>query len=114
MTAIDVTDLNVKRSDKAVLHGISFSVQKGEVFALLDGNGAGKSTALLTLLGFVPVTSGAALINGVNPKNDIAKIRGQVAYLPEAATLYPHLNAYENLSYFLSLSKRKPSKMICV
>jgi len=110
MTAIDVTDLKVKRSDKAVLHGISFSVQTGEVFALLGGNGAGKSTTLLTLLGFVPVASGTALINGVNPKSDIAKIREQVAYLPEAATLYPHLNAYENLGYFLSLSKRKPSK----
>ena len=110
MTVISVVDLKVKRSDKAVLHGISFSVQEGEIFALLGGNGAGKSTTLLTLLGFIPVTSGTVSINGVTPSGDIRKVRQQSAYLPEAATLYPHLNAYENLNYFLSLSKRKPSQ----
>lgn len=110
MTAIDVKNLIVERSGKTVLHGISFAVAKGEVFALLGGNGAGKSTALLTLLGFIPVTSGAALIHDISPTQDIAKVRDLTAYLPEAATLYPHLNAYENLSYFLSLSKRKPAR----
>lgn len=110
MTAIDVRDLTVERSGKAVLHGISFSIKQGEVFALLGGNGAGKSTALLTLLGFVPVTSGTVEINGETPSNNVARVRDQVAYLPEAATLYPHLNAYENLTYFLSLSKCKLTK----
>jgi len=42
--------------------------------------------------------------------SNVAEIRDKTAYLPEAATLYPHLNAYENLRYFLSLSKRKPSR----
>ncbi len=110
MAMIDVKDLKVERSGKAVLHGISFSIEKGEVFALLGGNGAGKSTALLTLLGFINIASGSALINGVSPAEDVAKVRDMTAYLPEAATLYPHLNAYENLSYFLSLSKRKPTQ----
>jgi len=110
MTAIDVRDLKVERSGKAVLHGISFAVQAGKVFALLGGNGAGKSTTLLTLLGFLPVATGSVSLSGISPSHDVKKIRDQVAYLPEAATLYPHLNAYENLGYFLSLSKRKLSK----
>ncbi|MDG1521861.1 MAG: ABC transporter ATP-binding protein [Hellea sp.] len=110
MTAIDVKDLKVERSGKAVLHGIRFSVQVGEVFALLGGNGAGKSTTLLTLLGFLPVAAGSVSLNGISPSANVKKIRDQVAYLPEAATLYPHLNAYENLGYFLSLSKLKLSK----
>lgn len=110
MTAIDVKDLKVERSGKSVLHGVSFSVHAGEVFALLGGNGAGKSTTLLTLLGFLPVATGSVSLNGISPSRDVKKIRDQVAYLPEAATLYPHLNAYENLGYFLSLSKRKLSK----
>ena len=110
MTAIEVKDLNVERGGNAVLHGISFKVEPGEVFALLGGNGAGKSTALLTLLGFIPVSSGQATVQGLNPTSDVAKVREKTAYLPEAATLYPHLNAYENLSYFLSLSKRRPNR----
>ena len=60
MTAIEVTDLKVERGGIAVLHGISFSIQTGEVFALLGGNGAGKSTTLLTLLGCLLYTSDAA------------------------------------------------------
>jgi len=110
MTTISVKDLKVERSGKAVLHGISFTIEEGEVFALLGGNGAGKSTALLTLLGFIPVSSGTATIQGVSPSSNVAQVREKTAYLPEAATLYPHLNAYENLSYFLSLSKRKPNR----
>ena len=110
MTAIEVNNLNVERGGKAVLHGINFAIEKGEVFALLGGNGAGKSTALLTLLGFIPITSGTATVQGLRPDSDVAQVREKTAYLPEAATLYPHLNAYENLSYFLSLSKRRPSR----
>jgi len=110
MAAIEVNNLSVERSGKAVLHGISFAIEEGEVFALLGGNGAGKSTALLTLLGFIPISAGTASIQGVSPMSNVAEIRDKTAYLPEAATLYPHLNAYENLRYFLSLSKRKPSR----
>jgi len=85
MTAIDVRDLKVERSGKAVLHGISFAVQAGKVFALLGGNGAGKSTTLLTLLGFLPVATGSVSLSGISPSHDVKKIRDQVAYLPEAA-----------------------------
>jgi len=110
MSVINVKDLKVGRSGKAVLHGISFTIEEGEIFALLGGNGAGKSTALLTLLGFIPVTSGTATIQGESPSKNVAQVRKKTAYLPEAATLYPHLNAYENLSYFLSLTRLKPSR----
>ena len=74
MTAIDVKDLKVERSGKAVLHGIRFSVQVGEVFALLGGNGAGKSTTLLTLLGFLPVAAGSVSLNGISPSANVKKI----------------------------------------
>lgn len=110
MNTIEITDLNVERSGKAVLHNINFVIQQGEVFALLGGNGAGKSTTLLTLLGFIPLKSGTVSLHGKNPVRDIEEIRAIAAYLPEAATLYPHLNAYENLNYFLALSKRKPTQ----
>ena len=53
MTAITVQDLVVSRGETKVLHSISFSVEPGSVYALLGGNGAGKSTTLLTLLGFL-------------------------------------------------------------
>ncbi|WP_262696445.1 ABC transporter ATP-binding protein [Kordiimonas aquimaris] len=103
-TVVEARNLTVSRGQTPVLSDISFEVQEGEVFALLGGNGAGKSTSLLTFLGLLEPTSGEALVFGKSVQNDIASVRGKIAYLPEAATLYPHLSAYENVDYFLSLA----------
>lgn len=105
--AISVSDLIVSRNEKPVLHGISFSVPTGSVYALLGGNGAGKSTTLLALLGFLKPSSGTAYILDMDVSQKISKVREKTAYLPEAATLYPHLTAYENLDYFLDLAGLK-------
>lgn len=101
---LQADQLEVIRSGKEVLKGISFSVESGEVYALLGGNGAGKSTTLLSFLGFLPPSGGSVLVNGIDVDADIAATRKAIAYLPEAASLYEHLNARENLSYFLRLS----------
>ncbi|MBC6412716.1 MAG: ABC transporter ATP-binding protein [Hyphomonadaceae bacterium] len=101
---ISVSNLFVERSGKTVLRDVSFHIDKGEVYALLGGNGAGKSTTLLSLLGFIKPGKGQMHVLGENPATHPAKVRASVAYLPEAATLYPHLDAYENLEYFLGLA----------
>lgn len=97
-------NLSVSRGGRQVLESVSFAVEKGNVFALLGGNGAGKSTTLLTLLGLVTPTSGEARINGKRVHDDPEEIRRMAAYLPESANLYPHLTARENLDYFLALA----------
>lgn len=107
-TVLEARDLSIERSGKRVLDGVSFAVSEGEVFALLGGNGAGKSTTLLTFLGFLSPVSGLAYVNGKAPLEDIAAARRAIAYLPEAATLYGHLTARENLRYFLSLARMRP------
>lgn len=104
--AIEVSDLNVERNGTTVLKTVSFKVPEGSVYALLGGNGAGKSTTLLTLLGFLKPTGGAVTVNGLDATKNVKAVRESIAYLPEAATLYPHLNAYENLGYFLDLAGR--------
>lgn len=97
-------NLCVSRGGRQVLDSVSFAVNKGDVFALLGGNGAGKSTTLLTLLGLVTPTSGEARIDGKPVQENLAEIRRMTAYLPESANLYPHLSARENLGYFLALA----------
>ena len=104
--ALEARSLSLTRDGSAVLDDVSFSVAPGEVYALLGGNGAGKSTTLLTLLGFLQPTSGAVLVNGQTVTSDVEAVRAQIAYLPEAASLYGHLDAYENLGYFLDLAGR--------
>lgn len=106
--ALSVRNLHVHRGAQEVLGGISFDVARGEVFALLGGNGAGKSTTLLTCLGMLTPTAGEISVLGVSPAADAAAVRGSIAYLPETAALYDHLSALENLDYFLALAGRAP------
>jgi ABC-2 type transport system ATP-binding protein len=101
---LEAKDLVVHRGDRAVLRGISFAVNAGEVYGLLGGNGVGKSTTLLTFLGLLEATSGSVLVNGLEVGGHTEAIRRSIAYLPESASLYEHLNARENLRYFLKLA----------
>ena len=60
------SSLCVKFAQNDVLDKVSFAVKKGEVFALLGGNGAGKSTTLKTFLGTVSPSSGSASVMGLS------------------------------------------------
>lgn len=108
--ALSADKLSVQRGGVKALRDVSFDVRAGEVFALLGGNGAGKSTTLLTFLGLLKPHSGEARVLGRAAHEDVAASRRQIAYLPEAATLYPHLSAEENIAYFLSLAGLRREK----
>lgn len=102
-SSLEAAALSVSRGGRSVLRRVSFAVQPGETYALLGGNGAGKSTTLLTFLGFLQPDSGAARVLGRQVETDIAAARRAIAYLPESAALYDHLDARENLQYLLDL-----------
>lgn len=102
--ALQADQLRITRSNKEVLSGISLKVKAGEVYALLGGNGAGKSTTLLSFLGFLSPSGGSIWVKGAEVGADLKAAREAIAYLPESASLYEHLNARENLHYFLQLS----------
>jgi len=110
MPMLSAQALSVVRSGQQVLKDVSFSIAQGEVHALLGGNGAGKSTTLLTFLGFLEPVSGSVHVQGRDVSENVSAARQAIAYLPEAATLYGHLNAYENLRYFLSLAGTDASR----
>jgi len=105
---LEARSLSVVRSGRKVLSDLSFSIARGEVHALLGGNGAGKSTTLLTFLGFLAPAAGTVHVQGRDLNENLSDARRAIAYLPEAATLYGHLSAYENLRYFLSLAGSNP------
>jgi ABC-2 type transport system ATP-binding protein len=104
MQRLQADQLRVQRAGKDVLAGVSFGVAAGEVYGLLGGNGAGKSTTLATFLGFITPAAGQVRVNGHAVGADLPATRRAIAYLPEAASLYEHLDARENLHYFLQLA----------
>lgn len=105
-----VTDLVVHYGGSRVLDGLCLSVGEGEVYALLGGNGAGKSTTLQALLGFLTPASGEVRVCGLSPSADQAASRRQIAYIPENVALYDHLTARENVIYFLDLAHTPRSR----
>ena len=101
---LQAEQLRVQRGGREVLAGISFAVARGEVYGLLGGNGAGKSTTLAAFLGFLPAAGGRVRVKGQDVGVDLEAARRAMAYLPEAAAMYEHLDARENLRYFLQLA----------
>lgn len=107
--AVRIDGLSISRGGRRVLDGLSLAVRKGEAYALLGGNGAGKSTTISALLGFLAPDAGSMAVTGIDPVTDAADARGQIAYLPENVALYEQLTAYENIRYFLALAGASPS-----
>lgn len=104
MAVVEVQGLCVDRGGKVVLDHLALSVDAGEIYALLGGNGAGKSTTLSTLLGFLKPSTGSTKVAGIDPALDAEAARHKIAYLPENVALYEHLTARENVDYFLALA----------
>ncbi len=113
--AIEVIDLSKIFTGKKVIEevravdGISFSVNKGEVFGLLGPNGAGKTTTINILVGLLNQTEGDAFVGGYDVKKDISKIKELIGVCPQQASVYKYLNAKENIELFgnLHLMKRE-------
>lgn len=98
-TALEVSDLHVYLGESHVLQGVSFSVAKGGVTALLGRNGVGKTTTLRALLGLVPRSRGSVEVQGENvtrlPTHAI--VRRGVGYVPEDRDVFAGLTVEENL-----------------
>lgn len=86
---------------KRVLHGISFSVNDGEIFGFVGPNGAGKTTTLKVLMGLIKASAGTARILG----HDVTEteFRRQVGFLPENPYFYDYLSAREILDFYARL-----------
>lgn len=101
---VDIRSLSVAFSGRPVLSGLDLRLEQGRIYALLGGNGTGKSTTLSVLLGFLKPDAGEVDVAGVTPWQAPDRARAQLAYLPENVALYEHLSAVENVDYLLSLA----------
>lgn len=89
---------------------LSLEIGEGEIFGLLGANGAGKSTTINMLLGFVRPDSGWVSIRDLDIGKQAEAARKLTGYIPENVRLYPHLSGVENLDYFCRLAGLKYAK----
>ncbi|MGF7149744.1 ABC-2 type transport system ATP-binding protein [Sphingomonas zeicaulis] len=101
---IQIQAITLAYGSNRVLDRLSLAVPAGSIYALLGGNGAGKSTTLSVLLGFARAALGQVSVAGIDPAADPDAARRAIAYLPENVALYEHLSALENADYLLALS----------
>lgn len=110
--ALEAVALEQHYGAQQVLDGLSFSVRAGEIYALLGGNGAGKSTTLNLFLGLASPTAGEARVCGVEVGTDPTAARSRIAYVPENVALYEHLTARENIDYLLTLARADTARAL--
>jgi ABC-2 type transport system ATP-binding protein len=99
MTAIEIVDLVKNYGNIEALRGISFMVNKGEIFGLIGPNGAGKTTTLRIVATLLEITSGAVKVFENDVKKDPEKVREKISYLPEEAGAYKNLSGEEYLNF---------------
>jgi ABC-2 type transport system ATP-binding protein len=99
--AITIAGLVIDRGRKRVLSGISCSIPRGSLTALLGPSGSGKTTLLRAIVGVQPITSGSVTVLG-RPAG-AGELRSVVGYVTQAPSVYSDLTVRENARYFAAL-----------
>jgi branched-chain amino acid transport system ATP-binding protein len=113
---IEVERIEAGYGEVAVLRGVSLSVGRGEVVAVIGSNGAGKTTLLRTIAGLLTPHRGRILYKGerLDGRPAHAVVRRGIAYVPAERELFPHMTVLENLMLgaFLGSDGREKKVML--
>lgn len=100
---IKAEDLTRKYGDLVAVDTASFQIEHGEIVGLLGHNGAGKTTIMKMITGFIEPTAGKLTVDGLDICEDRSKIQKKIGYLPENCPLYPEMTVADYLVYAASL-----------
>lgn len=107
---IAVDRLTRKYGDFIAVDDVSFEIKKGEIVGLLGHNGAGKTTIMKLLTGFLEPSDGHISIDGLDMETQRSAIQEKIGYLPENCPLYPEMTVIGYLEYAASLHKIPENK----
>ncbi len=105
---IQVEKLTKRYGDLTAVNGISFTVNRGEIFAFLGPNGAGKTTTVEMLVGLRKPTSGGAHVLGFDVVKEQKEIKKRIGVLPQSFNTYDRLTVKENIEYFAGVFDSHP------
>lgn len=106
---IEVKNVTKKYGNFYAVRNINFEVKEGEIVGFLGRNGAGKSTTMNMITGFIEPTEGDIIVGGHDISLEPKKVKAQIGYMPEGTPLYYDLTVKEFVSYMAEL-KRIPRK----
>ncbi len=96
---IEIQHLCRRYGDFKAVDDVSFSIAKGEVVGLLGHNGAGKTTIMKMMTGFLEPTKGEIRIDGLSIGPDTEAIQRRIGYLPENCPVWPEMTVIDYLEY---------------
>jgi len=100
---VEVKNLAKKYDNVAAVDGISFTVQRGELFGFLGPNGAGKTTTINMLTGLARPDSGTIRISDIDCTKNPRSAQHLLGVVPDESNLYPELTGFENLCFCAAL-----------
>jgi len=93
-------DLHKSFNEHPAVDGVSFSIEKGEIFGLLGPNGAGKTTTIRMLATVLEADSGEIIIGGHSVRREAEAVRSIIGVCPQELALYEDLSALDNMVFF--------------
>src|SRR5690606_27739481 len=107
---IRVERLTRRYGDFTAVDDVSFHIGRGEIVGLLGHNGAGKTTIMKMLTGYLEPTAGSIHIDGLDIRQHRRAIQARIGYLPENCPVWPEMTVIDNLDYQASLHGVPPER----
>ena len=96
---IRAEDLSRSYGDFVAVDSVSFEIEPGEIVGLLGHNGAGKTTIMKMLTGFLEPSGGRVEVGGIDVEQDPLAVQARLGYLPENLPIYPEMSVVEYLDF---------------
>lgn len=96
---LQVTDLSRQYGDFTAVDSVNFTINKGDIVGLLGHNGAGKTTIMKMMSGYLEPNNGSVSLDGVELETHLNQVQRDLGYLPENLPVYPEMTVADYLDY---------------
>jgi ABC-2 type transport system ATP-binding protein len=98
--AIEISEVTRRFGSTIAVDRVSLTVARGEIFALVGPDGAGKTTLMRLICGALAIDGGALRVDGVDVARETGRVQAAIGYMPQRFSLYPDLSVMENLRFY--------------
>lgn len=113
---VDIQDVRLAFGARGVLHGLSLSIRRGKVTAIMGGSGCGKTTLLNLIGGRLKPNSGKVVVDGQSvpdlSKNKLFELRKRMALLFQTGALFTDLSVFENVAFPIREHTKLPESIL--
>lgn len=107
---LEVKNLRKEYASLTAVKGISFTLQPGDIFGFIGSNGAGKTTTIRMIATLLEPTSGTAVLNGADVRQNPMEVRRMLGYMPDFFGLYDDVKVWEYLDFFAAIYQVPPKQ----